>query len=491
MKLFGKILLGICSAVILLFIFGYIHAPQQYAASALCSGQCLTTPSATYPTHYFAADSDCSADTVNGHQTYCYVSGSGSTSTTTTTTTENSACGTTYGGHCALINGQTVGTSFCSNVYGSGWSNGSTAYCPGVNKGICCLPPSKKTSPAPAVGGASPATSTSSSASCNVYTQNGHCTGTPDGPISGTNATYIIDQCNNASKYYCFDSGKGTYYTQPNSCSTPPIGSITIPGHTFLVRKYNGVFSCVADCTLYPHTPHCTSSAPTATPTPGDNGGGGTGPTATLNLVVGLPGIGYNGPAGVTPSHSTRSVTIQLYGGTVVNPSGPGTTPLSTTQGTITYDSSSDANAGYFTGTIQVSLPSTPAANNQYEILVEVPQYLFQMASDPTNTNTPHVFTLTSGSTATTSPLILFPGDAVVANGGKNILNIDDYTQILNCFHNNSSCPTTPDGIPYADFDDNGSITIVDLNLFVRSLFGLQQLQVQPPACTGLSCQGD
>lgn len=249
----------------------------------------------------------------------------------------------------------------------------------------------------------------------------------------------------------------------------------------------------IGDSQIHPmgqqgQTFECTASTakPTPTNTPGTTPGQSS---TTLKLILGLPGIGFNAVGGAAPKHLTRSITVQLYDSTVTNPSGPGTHALASSTGTVTYDNSSDNNAGYFVGNITLHLPSTPAANNKYKVLVEVPQYLYKLAvnaADGTQT-----FTIENGSLITAPPLLLLPGDAQAASGGKNLLDIDDYTQLLSCFHDASSCATTADGIPVADLDDNGSIDIVDLNLFIRSLFQLQQIQADPPICNGLSCQGD
>lgn len=213
--------------------------------------------------------------------------------------------------------------------------------------------------------------------------------------------------------------------------------------------------------------------------------------TASITLVVGLPGIGFNGPVGVLPKHLTRNVTIELYDATVTNPSGPGTHALATAQGSISFDSKNDNNAGYFVSTqpIAIPLPTTPAANNQYEILVKIPQDAFQLA---TNTDGTHVFTLTTGGSVTTKPFVMTAGDVAITNGGTNHINLDDYTVMLGCYGGNTSClvkGSSATDINLADLNDDGAVDIVDLNIWLRSLNQLQLAQA--PGCSTGDCQGD
>ncbi len=267
--------------------------------------------------------------------------------------------------------------------------------------------------------------------------------------------------------------------SNPNYTVTP--GTIT----TFINTNWGCGRQSSSPCTF---TATSTGVTPSVSPSVSPTGG----PTATISLVVGLPGIGFNAVGGVAPKHLTRPVTIDLYNATVANPSGPGTTALGTGTGTITYDSGSDNNAGYFVGTIpNVSLPSTPPANNQYKILVKIPQDLYTLA---TNTDSTQIFTLTAGGSATTLPFTMYAGNVAIVGGGLNHLGLDDYNILLSCYGSNatsSNCPVKPANttdLNPADLNDDGVVDIVDLNIFLRSLYQLQQLQPSP--CVGITCTG-
>lgn len=229
------------------------------------------------------------------------------------------------------------------------------------------------------------------------------------------------------------------------------------------------------------------SVSPSVSPSPSPSPSPSSGPVR-ITLIIGLPGIGYNGQLGVLPKHLSRSITVVLYDAQTKNPSGPGTQALATAKGIVWYDSSSDTNSGYFVSKVPVSitLPTTPPANNVYEVLVQMPQYLYKLAVNTDETTT---FTLQPADNFTINPLILIPGAVNTANGQTNHINAAGFTTIISCIQNAASCPKTTDGIPYADLNDNGAIDIIDLNLWLRSLSQLQQAHA--PGCSVADCQGD
>ncbi len=302
---------------------------------------------------------------------------------------------------------------------------------------------------------------------------------------SGSVSSYYVD--------WWFTDGS---YKEWHTSTTKP-GQLTISPSTVGADHYPTKDSISVGIAYKAQSPCSGLYSNKATSIAGDgSGGGSSGNTASLKLVVGLPGIGFDATGGVTPHHMTRKVTVELYGASVANPSGPGTTPLTTSPGTISYDSGSDNNAGYFTGTVNVQIPTTPAANNAYQVLVKIPQYLYQLAVNvaPADTSLPNVFVLTKGASATTSPFILHAGDVAVTSGEANKLDLEDYTILLGCYGqntNSSSClvkPANSTDLNPADLNDDGVVDIVDLNIWTRSLSDLQQ--GQSTSCTGLTCQG-
>lgn len=149
-----------------------------------------------------------------------------------------------------------------------------------------------------------------SSPVCVTYNQKDTCASAPDA-VTKTGTTFIIDKCGSASSpsYSCFDPGKGQYYTQKDTCSTGPLGPTdsSKKGHTLLVRKLvaggKTTYSCVADCTVNPATPHCPSvSSSTPTPTIG------TTPTPTPSLSPTPDGSG-DSPTSTPTDSPTGSIS--------------------------------------------------------------------------------------------------------------------------------------------------------------------------------------
>lgn len=240
------------------------------------------------------------------------------------------------------------------------------------------------------------------------------------------------------------------------------------------------------NCTIAPPTNTSVPAAPTNTPIPSPI----STPTTQIKVVLGLPGIGYSG--GV-PQHTTRPVTVELYSPTVASPGGPGTTPIQTATGTVLYDNGSDNNAGYFVTNSPVSFTNLPSGD--YQILVKVPQYLYKLAINAQNTDNNHVFTLNGNTTTVLDPVVLPSGDVAVTSGQLNHLNILDYNILLSCYGDKgstSSCAVRTagsGGTNLADLNDDGSIGIVDLNIWLRSLKDLQTSNA--PGCDTGDCQGD
>lgn len=107
-------------------------------------------------------------------------------------------------------------------------------------------------------GGGIQAAPVDQSKSCSAYLQSTACNSGPD--KKSTNV--IISKCTQggSTSFSCFNPNLGHYYTQMNSCNSLPFGpNYSKSGHKFLLRTYNGVTSCLADCTAQAnlHIPHC------------------------------------------------------------------------------------------------------------------------------------------------------------------------------------------------------------------------------------------
>ncbi|MGH7246027.1 MAG: hypothetical protein ACREGI_03775 [Candidatus Levyibacteriota bacterium] len=261
------------------------------------------------------------------------------------------------------------------------------------------------------------------------------------------------------------------------------------PGLTTGYSDPDAVSNPVPDCSAPP--------AATATPTPGPTG------SAKINFILGLQGIGL-GSGTSNPLTLQRAIKVEVYKPTTVNPGWPGTQNdlLYTGTGTIGFDNST----GYFS-----TAKGTPVdfgssfAPGKYQLLLKVDGYLFQLFRQPDpadSTKVTTIFNVNTGITTINTPNVpvLLPGDYATDGGGRNHLSQTDYFSMLPCLgkpsKDDSSASQQCPHPHLADFDDDGTVDIVDLNLFLRSMFFLltpptDPNTIIPGVCSGFDCQGD
>lgn len=195
-------------------------------------------------------------------------------------------------------------------------------------------------------------------------------------------------------------------------------------------------------------TPSITSGSATNTPVP--SGGNGS---VNVSLTLLLHALGKAGdnvsPGGtggnMSPAHTTRSTTIKL---TCTDNS------VITQQGSVSYNSAN----GNFTGNI--SLSNVP--NGQYTINIKTDGFLSNTAAG--------IYTVNGAQTITVPSLSETTGDI----NNDNQLDILDYNMIVSCYGSkstSSSCtaPITATS-PGADINDDGVISGIDYNFFIREL---------------------
>lgn len=186
-------------------------------------------------------------------------------------------------------------------------------------------------------------------------------------------------------------------------------------------------------------------TSPTVTPPPSGTTGG-----ASVSVCPhGLGNCGDNVSAAsggnTNPKHPSRTVSIAFLDAN--------NTPVSTQQGTVTYDTT----AKTFTGS--VSLSGVP--NGQYLATISMDGFLTKQY--------PGIFTV-SGSTLSLPPISLVTGDI---NNDKQ-LDILDYNALISCFgskQTSASCKYAPTSQSTgADINDDGEINAIDYNTFLREL---------------------
>ncbi len=238
------------------------------------------------------------------------------------------------------------------------------------------------------------------------------------------------------------DANAGNYCSNnqcvaiPNqiTCATKPTCP---PGYSIYGPFSGNNWACLNGSTnLYDVAPTCSSGA---TPNPS---------LATVNLVIGLDGIGTTGSgasnnlaslSNKNPLHRSRNLIIYL-----TDANGNKKLPSVTT--TLDYDSNqTDTNYGKFTGSASFDIPAAGA----YSVVVKSDGYLAQAGT----------FTLTPGATVTLPDTDLLAGDA--DHDGR--ITILDYNFFPSCMFKAAvgACAS-------ADLDDSGTVDQFDYNLFIR-----------------------
>lgn len=189
--------------------------------------------------------------------------------------------------------------------------------------------------------------------------------------------------------------------------------------------------------------------------TPTDSGSGGNNPTptdinTTINLQLGMPGIGTTENA--HPLHPLRPIIFYLYN--------IDTNSLITKENSVVFDGQ------YFVRPV-ISLGQIPDGN--YQVFIHSPAYLTQRLAQTTNANS---IQIKNGQAIQVTPNTLIAGDIAPKHGntyGDNVLDILDYNSLLSCYGKNAS-KSSCENKQGADLDDNGVINAIDYNILLRGL---------------------
>lgn len=153
-----------------------------------------------------------------------------------------------------------------------------------------------------------------------------------------------------------------------------------------------------------------------------------------LSVKVKISGIGADG--NVTPKNLTRKVYAGIYG--------LESTPVTTGNAFLTYDGKD-----YFTGIIRLG----KLTQGVYLVKLSTDNSLQTLAR-------PEFQTIMIDRVNEVPAVMLYPGDM----NRDNILNLEDYNEVLPCFQN-KKCDTAT----VIDFNDDTTTDVKDYNLFLRS----------------------
>lgn len=215
------------------------------------------------------------------------------------------------------------------------------------------------------------------------------------------------------------------------------------------------------------------SVTPTSAPTPTPVG-------QVLSLDLKIPGIGSSGE-NQTPQHKTREVSIYFFS-PEVNTEDSSTTPVSAFVTTVNFDSNPDSPTyGNFVNPL-IDL-GDKIENGRYQIVVKTDQTLSKLIkSDKEEGPGGQIFEIGNSynKKIELTGLTMLPGDIYPSPKGDNVMDINDYNGLVNCFGSRGETEACTDKI-LADLDDNGTVDGTDYNIMFGSFRVLLSLGLPVP----------
>ena len=202
------------------------------------------------------------------------------------------------------------------------------------------------------------------------------------------------------------------------------------------------------------------------------------GPVISLNLV--LPGISSTG-GNLKPLHPVREISVNLYGPDL-NTSDNKVKPSYSIKTKVNFDA--DPNSRTYTQFINPHVDLGDITSGNYQIAIHASQILLSAIKEPGSSSLGGKIYYLSGGTNNKAIIlptqIMISGDIYPAGNNNNIMDINDYNMLTNCFSNNinaSKCPNASE----ADLDDNGIVDGVDYNIMLLNFRSLKSLGYQIP----------
>ena len=200
-----------------------------------------------------------------------------------------------------------------------------------------------------------------------------------------------------------------------------------------------------------------------------------------LGLSFGVLGIGSAG-GNFKPIHPTRDVTIYLYP-TGVNSLDKKTRPLNTIKSKVHYDANENSPTyGRFINN-KIDLGSH-VADGDYQIVIKTSKSFRTLFKEKSNSVGGIVYSLEKKADETNYPILPFKtmimGDLFPLSEGDNVVDLNDYAVLVNCFHQKRGTPPCPDP-NNADINDDGMVNGLDYNVMVLSYRELQDQGITVP----------
>jgi hypothetical protein len=254
--------------------------------------------------------------------------------------------------------------------------------------------------------------------------------------------------------------------------ASPPEPIITNSSNNLSAVPSNAANGVIPTITFFV-SPEASSSPTPRIPTPS--------PTATgpvVGLSFSLPGIGTNG-GNLKPLHPEREVSVFLYNFDS-NTTDKTVKPVYEIKTKATYDS--DPNSSTYTFFVNPYIDLGVTASGNYQIAIQTPQALRQLIKQFGSTSDAgKIFGLSNKRFFNLDPQVMITGDIYPDPNSDNIMDINDYNMLVNCFSkkaNSSQCPNNS----RADIDDNGVVDGVDYNLMLLNFRSLLTMGFPVPS---------
>lgn len=219
---------------------------------------------------------------------------------------------------------------------------------------------------------------------------------------------------------------------------------------------------------LFASTPDEVSITPSVTSKPGP----------IIGISLALPGIGSEG-GNLKPLNLEREVSINLYGQDS-NISDIRVKPIYSIKTKVKFDD--NQNSPTYTEFINPQVDLGNIDKKNYQIAIGTPQTLLSVVKDPGSSSLGgKLYNLSNNNKVTVLPVQkMISGDIYPVGNNDNVMDINDYNMLANCFSSNkaSKCP---DGVQ-ADLDDNGVVDGVDYNIMLLSFRSLKALGYPVPS---------
>ncbi|HUQ85885.1 MAG TPA: hypothetical protein VM077_06205 [Candidatus Limnocylindrales bacterium] len=209
-----------------------------------------------------------------------------------------------------------------------------------------------------------------------------------------------------------------------------------------------------------PSIPQVTISPESEAPVPSPSG-------QLISVVLKIPGIG--GESGnQTPRNVVRKISIYLYS-SVINAEDASTKPLRIIESNLTFDS--DAQSATYGKFVNSSIDlGDKVPEGKYQIAVKAEQSLSKLIKLDSADISGKIYEIRG---KYSSPIEIDAGDVLIGDiypniKGDNVMDINDYNELVSCFGTKAEGPSCRD-FRNTDLDDDGKIDGVDYNLMFGS----------------------